>query len=79
MVDVVRGTIEFDSIASFIQGIEILVAGVIEVPEVLRAKDRLSPTTHINGLRDALLNLIVPGTDSPVVELQLLQEAARDQ
>ena len=71
VVDVVRGTIEFLTIASFIQGIEILIAGGIDVPEVLRAKDRLSPTTHINGLRDALLNLIVPDTDSLVVELQL--------
>ena len=43
----------------------------LDTPEVLRAKDRLSPTTHINGLRDALLNLIVPDTDSLVVELQL--------
>ena len=41
------------------------------MPKVLRAKDRLSPTTNINGLRDALLNLVVPGTDGLVVELQL--------
>ena len=41
------------------------------MPKVLRAKDRLNPTTNINGLRDALLNLIVPETDGLVVELQL--------
>ena len=75
VVDVVRGTIEFPSLDGFVQGLTILVQGGEEVPEVLRAKDRLSPTTHINGLRDSLLNLVVPGTDGLVVELQLHFEA----
>ena len=69
VIDVVRGTIEFKSIEGMKQAIMTLLEGGDDVPKVVRGKDRLDP--GINGLRDVLLNLIIPNTGGLVVELQL--------